>query len=248
MSLKDRNLTENQPSIITVVGVGGGGVNAVSNMYGQNVSFAICDDDAEVLEKSPVPTKILLGKDGVGAQAGREQAEEAIDEIRATLNNGAKIVLLAAGMGGGTGTGATPVIAKELDAIKVAIVTIPFQFEGQQRIKQAREGIIELKKYVDFLLVIDNEKLRENYGDLKIGEAFSKADSVLTSAVKCIAEQISLSGENREREAIETAMKSLRLEYKNIVVNMGNSDFLRYFGKIRNFLKRFFVYYGIVNI
>ena len=224
MNLKDKNLTEkNNQSIITVAGVGGCGGNAVNYTYRQGihlVDFVICNTDSQALEKSPVPVKIHLGKRELGAegnpQAGRKEAEESIDEIRAVLENGSKIVLVVAGMGGGTGTGASPVIArvaKELGIITAAIVTIPFRFEGPRRIKQALEGINELKAHVDSLLVIDNEKLREIYGDLNLGEAFSKADNVLTIAVKSIAELMTIP----TKEAVETAMNTALLNNSDII-------------------------------
>ena len=198
---------ENRSSIIKVMGVGGGGGNAVTYMYQQgihNVNFVICNTDAQALAKSPVPVKIRLGKsktEGLGAgnkpDVGREAALDSLDEIREILDNGTKMVFVTAGMGGGTGTGAAPVIAriaKELGILTVAIVTIPFNFEGQLRRKQALEGVEELRSHVDSLLVINNEKLREMYGDLTITNAFSKADNVLTMAAKGIAELITLPG------------------------------------------------------
>jgi len=222
-------LPENQSPVITVAGVGNGGGNAVTNMYQQgidNVNFVICSADAKELEKSPVSVKICLGKNDLDVsnnpQAGRELAEESIDEIRAMLENGAQIALIIAGMGGGTGTGAAPVIArvaKESGIITVAIVTIPFRVEGRQRINQALEGISELKTHVDALLVIDNEKLREVHGNLKFADAFSKADNVSIIAINSIVEQITISGKNRSREAVETAINLLRLEYKDIIFN-----------------------------
>jgi cell division protein FtsZ len=248
---------ENRSSIIKVVGVGGGGGNAVTYMYRQgihNVNFVICNTDAQALEKSPVPVKIQLGRcktEGLGAgnkpEVGREAALDSLDEIREVLDTGTKMVFVTAGMGGGTGTGAAPVIAriaKELGILTVAIVTIPFRFEGTQRFKQALEGINELKEHVDSLLVINNEKLREMYGDLKIRDAFSKADNVLTMAAKGIAELITLpgdvnvdfadvstimtcggitvmgsataSGASRAREAVEAALNSPLLNNNDI--------------------------------
>ena len=199
---------ENKSSIIKVVGVGGGGGNAVTYMYRQgihNVNFVICNTDAQALAKSAVPVKIQLGKsktEGLGAgnkpKVGREAAMDSLDEIREVLDTGTKMVFVTAGMGGGTGTGAAPVIAriaKEMGILTVAIVTIPFRFEGTQRYHQALEGINELKEHVDSLLVINNEKLREMYGDLTLSNAFSKADNVLTMAAKGIAELITLPGQ-----------------------------------------------------
>ena len=248
---------ENKSSIIKVMGVGGGGGNAVTYMYQQgihNVNFVICNTDAQALTKSPVPVKIRLGKsktEGLGAgnkpDVGREAALDSLDEIREVLDTGTKMVFVTAGMGGGTGTGAAPVIAriaKELGILTVAIVTIPFNFEGPLRRKQALEGIDELKNHVDSLLVINNEKLREMYGDLTITDAFSKADNVLTMAAKGIAELITLpgrvnvdfadvskimtgggitvmgsataSGDNRAREAVEAALNSPLLNNNDI--------------------------------
>ena len=219
---------ENKSPFITVAGVGGGGINIVNSTYQQvfdNINYVICSTGAKELEKSPVPLKIRLGKKAQyvsnNPQAGRELAEASIDEIRAMLKNNAKIAFIAACMGGGTGTGAAPVfarVAKELGIATVAVVTMPFSFEGQQRINQAYEGINELKAQADFLVVIDNEKLRKLYGELKIAEAFSKANNVLIMAVKSIAEQIDIQGKNHAREAVETAINSLRLEYKNILM------------------------------
>jgi cell division protein FtsZ len=196
-----------ESSIIKVIGVGGGGGNAVNHMYKQgikDVSFIICNTDAQALETSPVPIKVQLGStltEGRGAgnkpEQGREAAIETIEEVKELLSNNTKMVFITAGMGGGTGTGAAPVIAKaarELDILTVGIVTIPFRFEGSRRINQALEGISQLKEHVDSLLVINNEKLREIYGDLKLTEAFSKADNVLTTAAKGIAEIITVHG------------------------------------------------------
>lgn len=194
-------------SIIKVIGVGGGGGNAVNHMYQQgikDVSFIICNTDAQALEKSPVPNKIQLGStltEGRGAgnkpEQGREAAIESLDEVKAMLSSNTKMVFITCGMGGGTGTGAAPIIAKaarDLDILTVGIVTIPFRFEGSRRINQALEGIGQLKEHVDSLLVINNEKLREIYGDLKLTEAFSRADNVLTTAAKGIAEIITVHG------------------------------------------------------
>ncbi|MDR2038893.1 MAG: cell division protein FtsZ [Bacteroidales bacterium] len=259
MEIDDLNIgwIENRSSIIKVIGVGGGGGNAVSYMYRQgihNVNFVICNTDAQALKESPVPIKIQLGKgrtEGLGAgnkpEVGREAALDSLEEIREVLDTGTKMVFVTAGMGGGTGTGAAPVIAriaKEMNILTVAIVTIPFRFEGPQRFKQAIEGINELKEHVDSLLIINNEKLREMYGNLRVSEAFSRADDVLTMAAKGIAELITLpgtvnvdfadvstimsnggitvmgsakaSGENRAREAVETALNSPLLNNNDI--------------------------------
>jgi cell division protein FtsZ len=194
-------------SIIKVIGVGGGGSNAVNYMYQQgikDVNFVICNTDAQAIEKSPVAVKMQLGAkttQGLGAgnkpEIGRQAALETIDELVELLAKGTKMVFITAGMGGGTGTGAAPVIAraaKELGLLTVAIVTIPFQFEGAQRLKQAVDGIKELQEHVDSLLIISNEKLREIYGNLKLGQAFAKADNILATAAKGIAEMITVSG------------------------------------------------------
>ncbi len=205
--LMNFDLPVEQSSIIKVVGVGGGGSNAVNHMYNKgikDVNFVVCNTDAQALLNSPVTVKIQLGEsltEGRGAgnkpDIGREAALENIDRIKEVLSGNTKMVFITAGMGGGTGTGAAPVIAKtarELGILTVAIVTIPFAFEGQQRINQAIEGINEMQKYVDSLLVINNEKLREIYGNLKISHAFSKADDVLATAAKGIAEIITVHG------------------------------------------------------
>ncbi len=207
-------------SIIKVVGVGGGGNNAVNHMYSkgiQDVNFVICNTDAQALHNSPVAVKIQLGAsltEGRGAgnkpDVGRQAALENIEDIREILASNTKMIFITAGMGGGTGTGAAPVIAKtakEMGILTVAIVTIPFRFEGQQRIKQAIEGIDELKQYVDSLLVINNQKLREVYGDLKLAHAFEKADDVLARAAKGIAEIITVHGYiNVDFADVETVM------------------------------------------
>jgi len=205
--LMNFDLPVDRSSIIKVVGVGGGGSNAVNHMYNKgikDVNFVVCNTDAQALLNSPVTVKIQLGEsltEGRGAgnkpDIGREAALENTDRIAEVLGSNTKMVFITAGMGGGTGTGAAPVIAKvarELGILTVAIVTIPFGFEGQQRINQAIEGINEMEKYVDSLLVINNEKLREIYGNLKISHAFSKADDVLATAAKGIAEIITVHG------------------------------------------------------
>ncbi len=209
-------------SIIKVVGVGGGGSNAVNHMYNKgikDVNFVVCNTDGQALLNSPVAVKIQLGEsltEGRGAgnkpDIGREAALENIDRITEVLSGNTKMVFITAGMGGGTGTGAAPVIARvasELGILTVAIVTIPFAFEGQQRINQAIEGINEMQKYVDSLLVINNEKLREIYGNLKISHAFSKADDVLATAAKGIAEIITVHGYiNVDFADVQTVMTS----------------------------------------
>lgn len=201
------DLPVDQSSIIKVVGVGGGGSNAVNHMFHQgikDVDFMVCNTDAQALQKSPVPIKIQLGSaltEGRGAgnkpEQGRQAAIENLDDVLDIIKDSTKMIFITAGMGGGTGTGAAPVIAKaakELGILTVGIVTIPFRFEGNRRINQALEGINELKQHVDSLLVINNEKLREIYGDLTFTEAFGKADNVLTIAAKGIAEIITVPG------------------------------------------------------
>ncbi len=194
-------------SIIKVIGVGGGGSNAVNYMYEQgikDVDFIVCNTDAQALLKSPVPIKIQLGAtltEGLGAgnkpEQGKQAAIENLSDIEKFLDDGTKMVFITAGMGGGTGTGAAPIIAstaKEKNILTVGIVTIPFKFEGKRRITQAIEGIKELKQHVDSLLVINNEKLRDLHSDLGIGEAFAKADNILSIAAKGIAEIITVHG------------------------------------------------------
>ena len=204
-------------SIIKVIGVGGGG-NAVNHMYREgvhDVSFALCNTDAQALADSPVPIHLQLGKEGLGAgnrpQRAREAAEESIDEIRNMLNDGTRMAFITAGMGGGTGTGAAPVIAREsraLDILTVGIVTIPFKFEGARKINQALDGVEEMAKNVDALLVINNERLRSIYGDLSMMEAFAKADDTLSVAAKSIAEIITVHGTiNLDFNDVKTVLK-----------------------------------------
>ena len=213
--------TPEQRSIIKVIGVGGGGSNAVNHMFRQGikgVEFVICNTDYQDLQKSPVSNKIQLGLNltkGLGAgslpEKGKESAIETIDEIRRQLSDGTQMVFITAGLGGGTGTGAAPIIAsvaKELGILTVAIVTIPFTIEGKKRRAQAEAGLEELKKYVDTILVIGNDKLREIYGNLKMGEAFTHADNVLLSAAKAIAEIISINLHiNVDFNDVKTVMK-----------------------------------------
>ena len=192
------------PSIIKVIGVGGGGGNAVNYMFKQNipyVNFVLCNTDAQHLEKSPVPTKIILGPEitkGLGAgnrpEVGRECAEASAEDIRALFNDNTEMVFITAGMGGGTGTGAAPVvarIAKEAGMLTIGIVTVPFFFEGDKKIIKALEGAEEMKKHVDSLLVINNENLIELYKDLNLFNAFEKADDTLANAARSISEIIS---------------------------------------------------------
>ena len=195
---------DRQNSIIKVIGVGGGGGNAVNNMYNQgihDVSFVVCNTDAQALKDSPVPERLQLGSEGLGAgnrpEKARLAAEESIDDIKAMLSDGTKMDFITAGMGGGTGTGAAPVIArvsKELGILTVGIVTIPFKFEGNKKIDQALDGVDEMAKHVDALLVINNERLRKVYPDLSLLNGFAKADDTLSVAAKSIAEIITVRG------------------------------------------------------
>ncbi len=216
------DLTVNTGSIIKVIGVGGGGGNAVNHMYHQgirDVDFMVCNTDAQALINSPVPYKVQLGSsltEGRGAgnkpETGRESAIENIEDVKKVLRENTKMVFITAGMGGGTGTGGAPVIAeaaKELGILTVGIVTIPFRNEGRRRIKQAVEGIASMEKHVDSLLVINNERIREMYGDSKISDAFAKADNILTTAAKGIAEIITVPGYiNVDFADVETVMRN----------------------------------------
>ena len=195
---------KNFPSIIKVVGVGGGGGNAVNYMFRQGiqgVDFIICNTDAKALINSPIPTKIQLGISGLGAgniaEIGKQAALESIDDIKSILAQNTEMLFVTACMGGGTGTGGAPVVAalaKEMGILTVAIVTIPFSFEGRKRVLQAQEGINELRKNVDSLLVICNDRIRELHRDLSLSDAFGMADNVLSTAAKGIAEIITVDG------------------------------------------------------
>ncbi len=245
------------PSIIKVIGVGGGGGNAVNHMYKQginDVTFVLCNTDNQALTKSPIPRKVQLGKSitqGLGAgnkpEIARAAAEESEEEISKLFNDGTKMVFITAGMGGGTGTGAAPVvarIAKGLGVLTVGIVTIPFLFEGEPKIRKALAGVEEMRQYVDALLVINNERLSEIYPDLNFMNAFAKADDTLTTAARSIAEIITTnshvnldfadvnttlrdggvaiistgfgSGEKRLTKAIEDALHSPLLNNKDV--------------------------------
>lgn len=245
---------QGEETIIKVIGVGGGGCNAVNNMYKKgihDVAFMVCNTDNKALKDSCVPCKLQLGKDGLGAgnnpEAGRQAAEESAEDIKAMLNDGTKMVFITAGMGGGTGTGAAPVIAKaakDLDILTVGIVTIPFRWEGVKKIDQALDGVENMSKNVDALLVINNERLREIYPDLTVLDAFAKADDTLCNAARSIAEIITMhgiinldfkdvktvllnggvaimstgygSGDGRITKAIEDALHSPLLNYNDI--------------------------------
>jgi cell division protein FtsZ len=197
------DLPKNQSNVIKVIGVGGGGSNAVNHMYSQGikgVDFVICNTDAQALQNSPIPTKIQLGAsltEGLGAGAnpevGEQAAIESIQEIKEMLSSNSKMVFITVGMGGGTGTGAAPIIAKaarELDLLTIGIVTTPFSFEGKMRNEQAKNGIDKLREFLDSMVVINNNKLREVYGNLGFKAGFSKADEVLSTASRGIAEVI----------------------------------------------------------
>ena len=243
--------------IIKVIGVGGGGSNAVNHMFKQGiigVDFAICNTDKQSMEQSPVPVKMQLGPtltEGRGAGSkpniGKLACEESIEEIKAYLSNDCKMLFITAGMGGGTGTGAAPIIAKaaqELDILTVGIVTLPFTFEGNKRVHQGHDGLDELKKYVDTIIVISNDKLKAIHGNLTISQAFAQADNILSTAAKGIAEIITVpgyvnvdfedvntvmrdsgvaimgtavaDGENRAKRAVDEALNSPLLEDNNI--------------------------------
>ncbi|MBP6432416.1 MAG: cell division protein FtsZ [Ferruginibacter sp.] len=251
------DLPKDQSSIIKVIGVGGGGSNAVNHMFSQNiegVNFIICNTDAQAIAQSRVPNKIQLGPhltQGLGAGAnpkiGKEATEESLEEIKRILEVNTKMAFITAGMGGGTGTGGAPILAKickDLGILTVGIVTTPFAYEGKKRIAQAEEGVMLLKNHVDTLLVISNDKLRHQFGNLKMKEAFAKADNVLATAAKCITDVInstgqinvdfadvctvmsnggvailgsaSAEGENRAQDAIENALNSPLLNDNDI--------------------------------
>lgn len=215
------DLPKDESPIIKVIGVGGGGSNAVNHMFSQGiigVDFAICNTDNQAMDISRVPTKIQLGPNltegrGAGSKPniGKLACEESIEEVRKYLENNCKMLFITAGMGGGTGTGAAPIIAKtakEMDILTVGIVTLPFAFEGRKRTTQGDEGLEELKKYVDTLIIISNDKLRQIHGNLSISDAFSKADNILTTAAKGIAEIITVPGYvNVDFEDVNTVMR-----------------------------------------
>src|SRR5215218_4712919 len=216
------DLPKDQSSIIKVIGVGGGGSNAVNYMYSLNiegVNFIICNTDAQAISQSKVPNKIQLGPhltQGLGAGAnpeiGRQATEESLEEIKRILEVNTKMAFITAGMGGGTGTVGAPIMAKickDLGILTVGIVTTPFAYEGRKRQLQAEEGIKTLKGYVDTLLVISNDKLRHQFGNLKMREAFAKADNVLATAAKCITDVINSTGQiNVDFADVCTVMKN----------------------------------------
>ncbi|MCB9354787.1 MAG: cell division protein FtsZ [Saprospiraceae bacterium] len=251
------DLPKDEPSIIKIIGVGGGGSNAVTHMYKQGivgVDYAICNTDSQAMQLSPVPTRITLGQaltEGRGAgskpSVGKQACLESLEEITRFLEDGTKMAFITAGMGGGTGTGAAPIIAKaaqELGILTVGIVTLPFQFEGRIRVCNGMEGLEDLRKNVDCLVVISNDKLRQIHGNLSISQAFAHADNILCTAAKGIAEIITVpgyvnvdfedvntvmrgsgvaimgtaavEGENRARRAVDEALNSPLLEENNI--------------------------------
>lgn len=207
-------------NIIKVVGVGGGGCNAVNNMYRSrinNVTFAVCNTDSQSLTNSPVPVKLLLGSAGLGAGAnpeiGRKEAEENLEGIKKLFNDGTRMVFITAGMGGGTGTGAAPVVAgvaKSLGLLTVGIVTIPFYFEKKMKIVKALKGVEEMRKNVDALLIINNERLCDVYSDspISVKDAFKRADDILDTAARSISELITIEGEmNLDFRDVEATMR-----------------------------------------
>ena len=216
--LLDFGAPEKENSIIKVIGVGGGGGNAVNHMYREgihDVTFVLCNTDNQALNDSPVPVHLQLGKEGLGAgnkpERARAAAEESIEDIKSMLSDGTRMTFITAGMGGGTGTGAAPVIArvsKEMGILTVGIVTIPFRFEGDRKIDQALDGVEEMSKHVDALLVINNERLREIYPELSVLDAFGKADDTLSVAAKSIAEIITVHGLiNLDFNDVKTVLK-----------------------------------------
>ncbi len=230
------DIPTNVKSIIKVVGVGGGGGNAVGHMFRQGITgvdFAICNTDAQAMEDSPVPVKIALGPnltDGRGAgsmpEVGKQSCIESIEEIRQWLSDGTKMLFITAGMGGGTGTGAAPIIAKvakEMEILTVGIVTLPFKFEGLRRQRQAHEGLEQLKKNVDSILVISNDKMKMIHGNLALSAAFGQADDILTTAAKGIAEIITIPGYiNVDFEDVNTVMRGSGVAIMGSAMAEGN--------------------------
>ena len=215
------DLPKDESPIIKVLGVGGGGSNAVNHMFKQGivgVDFAICNTDSQAMNLSPVPTRIQLGPEltegrGAGSKpaVGKLACEESIEDLRNYLHNNCKMLFITAGMGGGTGTGAAPIIAKvarEMGILTVAIVTLPFTFEGRRRTSQGLDGLTELKNNVDTIIIVSNDKLRQIYGNLSISDAFAQADNILTTAAKGIAEIITVPGYvNVDFEDVNTVMR-----------------------------------------
>jgi len=235
------NMPKDQSSIIKVIGVGGGGSNAVNHMYEQGikgVDFVVCNTDSQALDISPVPTKIQLGSsltEGRGAgsipDVGKNAAIENIDDIKEILANNTKMVFVTAGMGGGTGTGAAPVIAKtakEMGILTVGIVTVPFSFEGRKRKGQAELGIEAIRESVDTLLIINNDRLREMFGNLTLQNAFAQADQVLSTAAKGIAEVISITGQiNVDFNDVNTVMRDSGVAIMGSAVAEGDNRAIR---------------------
>ena len=235
------NLPKDQSSIIKVIGVGGGGSNAVNHMYKQGivgVNFIVCNTDAQALEYSPVPNKIQLGPErtsGLGAgsnpEVGKLSCEESEEELKDILSKNTKMLFITAGMGGGTGTGAAPVvarIAREMGILTVGIVTTPFSYEGSRKINQAEEGIVARKEYVDTILVISNDKLREMYASLKRSEAFAIANNILATAAKSISEIITVPGEmNVDFADVSHVMKNSGVAIMGIGLAEGEDRALR---------------------
>ena len=212
------NFQQGTTSIIKVIGVGGGGSNAVNHMYNEgihDVTFVVCNTDSKALQDSPVPDKIQLGTEGLGAgnkpENGRKCAEESIEDVKTMLSDGTKMVFITAGMGGGTGTGAAPLIAKtakDMGILTVGIVTIPFRWEGVRKINQALDGVEEIGKNVDALLVINNERLLQIYSDISLDNAFDKADDTLCNAARSISEIITMHGKiNLDFQDVKTVLK-----------------------------------------
>ena len=219
----ENEIKDRMQGIIKVIGVGGGGCNAVRNMWNDQiggVTYAVCNTDSQSLSRSPVPVKIMLGQSGLGAGAnpelGKKEAEDNIADIEKLLSDGTKMVFVTAGMGGGTGTGAAPVIAgvaKEMGLLTVGVVTIPFYFEKKKKIIKALKGVDELRKNVDALLIVNNERLCDVYADseLSVKEAFQRADNILMDAVKGISELITMpsdGGIKSDVRDVETTMKN----------------------------------------
>jgi len=235
------NMPDDSKPIIKVIGVGGGGSNAVNYMYEKKivgVDFAICNTDNQAMNLSAVHNKIQLGPTltagrGAGSKPviGRESCLESLEDVQQFFNDGTKMLFVTAGMGGGTGTGAAPVIAKaaqEMDILTVGIVTVPFTFEGRRRMKQAMEGLAELKKNVDTLIVISNDKLRKIHGNLNLSEAFSKADDILMTAAKGIAEIITVPGYvNVDFEDVNTVMRDSGVAVMGTATTEGDDRAIR---------------------
>ncbi len=227
------NIEDKSNNIIKVIGVGGGGSNAVRHMYKEgveNVSFVVCNTDSQALAHTDVPLRLQLGTEGLGVggdpEKGHQAAEYSIDDIKSLFNDGTQMVFITAGMGGGTGTGGAPVIAKvakDMGILTVGVVTLPFRFEKRKRIEKALQGMTELKKCVDSLLVINNERLIDTYSDgmITIDEAFAKADDILATATKTIAEIITKKGTvNRDFCDVKSVMQ----DAGSAVVSIGKAS------------------------